>query len=151
MKRIATLFAAALTIMLASCATEKSVRTQYSLAGAPLMSARALANSLNRHMASPDFMAKTRLSEPLRLERGVPPLYPNDARKQRMEGTVIVQIALAESGDIKSATIKSASHDILGQATKLAVSEWKFSPPRRNGTPTSLLIELPLVFRLKNA
>lgn len=150
MKRIVTLSAVALIVVLTSCATENAVRTQYSLAGAPLMSARALTNSLNAHMATPDFMAKTKLSAPLRLERGVPPLYPNDARKQGIEGTVIVQIALTESGDIKRATIKSASHDILGQATKLAVSEWKFSAPMRNGQATPIQVELPLVFRLKS-
>jgi periplasmic protein TonB len=148
MKQLSLLFAAALIAVLASCATKTPVRTQYSLAGSPLMSARALTASLNAHMATPEFVARTRLSEPLRLERGVPPLYPDEARRQRLEGTVIMQITVTESGDIKSATVKSAAHDILGQATRLAVSEWKFSAPQRNGQPTTIQMELPLVFRL---
>jgi TonB family protein len=151
MKNIFRWFVITSVIALTSCATESPVRTtKYILAGAPLMSARALTTTLNAHMATPAFMAKTRLSEPLRLERGVPPLYPNEARKRGLDGTVVMQIALSETGEIKTATVKSASHDILGQATRLAVSEWKFTAPLRNGQPTALQIELPLTFRLKS-
>jgi TonB family protein len=147
MRNIYALPLVALLILIASCASDKRSRTSYSMAGSPLMSARQMTNTVNAHLASPGMMANMKLDQPLRLERGVPPLYPNEARKRGIQGPVVVQMTISETGDTKRVIVKNAAHDILEQATMLAVSEWKFSRPMRDGKATETNIELPIRFR----
>jgi TonB family protein len=57
-------------------------------------------------------------------------------------------MTISEKGDTKRVIAKSAAHAILEQATMLAVSEWKFSRPMRDGKATEMNIELPIWFSL---
>lgn len=59
-----------------------------------------------------------------------PPNYPAKAQRDQQEGTVVVEIAVAAAGDVKSARVfKSSGHLALDDAALAVVKNlWKFPP-----------------------
>jgi TonB family protein len=146
------LLAFALVALLASCGTQTAspvkTRPTTALKGVPVMGARAMANHVNAMLAEPKNVAYFRLDAPLRVERAVPPLYPADARKRGAEGTVIVTMGVSETGDLTSVSTRRGSDDLLREAARFALSEWKFSPPMRGGKAVALTVDIPVIFSL---
>ena len=67
-------------------------------------------------------------------EQSLPaPTYPDVARRFGYEGSVLLEILIAPSGDIRSVTIiESRAHGILEQCCLDTIREkWKFLPPGR--------------------
>jgi TonB family protein len=56
-----------------------------------------------------------------------PPNYPEIARRLNLCGVVMVKVAVAADGHVKSTSVVSGN-PILGQAASTAVREWIFAP-----------------------
>lgn len=68
------------------------------------------------------------------LVRKVQPLYPPEALRMRLEGSVILEANITEDGQVQDLTVVSG-HPTLAKAAMAAVSQWRYSPYRLNGTP----------------
>lgn len=92
-------------------------------------------------MAAPDFA----LSPIVR----VPPAYPAEARRKKVEGWVRVEMTVLEDGTVAEAKVKSAEpHGVFDEAALAAVARWKFRPATENGKPVRRRVGQTLKFEL---
>jgi protein TonB len=62
-----------------------------------------------------------------RLERSVPPKYPDIAARLKLTGTVQVQASVKPDGTVKEVKILGG-HPMLAAAVAHAVMQWKYEP-----------------------
>jgi TonB family protein len=77
----------------------------------------------------------------------VEPDYPEYAREQRLQGTVILNINVGKDGDVHSLSRVSGDPQLSLLAAK-AVRQWKFAPLVRDGAPVSFETQVSLNFAL---
>jgi len=66
----------------------------------------------------------------------VPPTYPTEARKKKVEGWVKVEMTVTESGSVTDVRVREAKPPgIFDQAALAAVAQWKFRPYMEDGKP----------------
>ncbi|MDU2066258.1 MAG: energy transducer TonB [Sporomusaceae bacterium] len=89
-------------------------------------------------------------SRPGVLER-VLPRYPENLRRQGVEGTVILRIKIMTDGSPGDVTVSASSgHEELDEAAVAAVWRWRFTPSydRGSGEPVVCTTSLPVRFSL---
>lgn len=75
------------------------------------------------------------------------PVYPEAARKDKLEGNTVVQTVIDEQGNIKDPAIQTSSgHESLDRAALDAVSTWKFKPATLKGKPVAVLYSITIRF-----
>lgn len=78
------------------------------------------------------------------------PGYPESARVNNIEGTVVVGLTINVSGTVSSAWVESSSgNGALDQAAVNAVYNWRFVPAKQNGVPVEVRSQVPVSFRLR--
>jgi periplasmic protein TonB len=82
------------------------------------------------------------------IEQPAPP-YPGSARRQGIEGDVILQLSVDEAGKLISVSVaRGSGHRALDEAAIAAVKQWRFEPAVVDGRPVAAVAELPVRFRL---
>jgi protein TonB len=77
------------------------------------------------------------------------PLYPGAARRQGIEGDVILRLSVDEAGKLISVAVaRGSGHRALDEAAIAAVKLWRFAPAVVAGRPVAAVAELPVRFRL---
>jgi periplasmic protein TonB len=84
---------------------------------------------------------------PPRLVRQTRPRYPQEAFVKRVEGTVVVEILIDESGRV-SRTRVIESIPLLDEAARDTVSGWLFQPAVKRGHPVPAIAHAPVRFRI---
>jgi TonB family protein len=79
----------------------------------------------------------------------VEPVYPPEAIKDRVEGTVKLHAVVGSDGSIQSLTALSGPK-VLVDASLSAVHNWKYSPTRMGGQTIETEEDISFVFRLPN-
>jgi periplasmic protein TonB len=79
----------------------------------------------------------------------VPAAYPPQPRLLRVEGTVIVNALVSETGDVIDTKILQSIKNAAGleQASLEAVRKWKFSPASINGLKVKVWIPIAIEFK----
>lgn len=78
------------------------------------------------------------------------PPYPEEARAQRLQGTVLLLVKVDADGRVTDAGIRqSCGHPLLDRAAVEAVRAWRFYPARQDGTPIAAQVEVPVSFRFE--
>ena len=78
----------------------------------------------------------------------VPPVYPEIAQANRVQGVVILEVVIDPAGYVSDAKVLR-SVDLLDQAAVDAVRQWEFTPTLLNGVPVSVLMTVTVNFSLK--
>jgi TonB family protein len=81
------------------------------------------------------------------LTHRVNPIYPTQARIQRIEGTVVLEALVGEDGNVHNVKVSSGSA-VLASAAKQAVEQWRYQPFQLNGKPVSMSTSVKIVFKL---
>jgi TonB family protein len=76
------------------------------------------------------------------------PVYPPEALRLRIEGTVRLEACIAPDGEITDLVVISG-HALLLKAAMEAASRWRFAPVRWRGDPAEAITEIDVPFRLK--
>ncbi|HXH50359.1 MAG TPA: M56 family metallopeptidase [Terriglobia bacterium] len=76
------------------------------------------------------------------------PVYPASAKKQGIEGTVILRAVIGTSGQILSLEPYNGAHPALIKAAMDAVGRWRYQPTLLNGVPVEVATTITVVFRL---
>jgi len=76
----------------------------------------------------------------------VEPVYPPEARKERLQGMIALQVVVGRDGSISSMRALNGP-DILAQAAMDALRWWKFEPYRINGEPAPVETTLAIEFK----
>jgi len=80
------------------------------------------------------------------------PPYPERARRERQEGTVVLQIEILANGRAREVRVKQSSgYELLDKAAVDSVKSWRFVPAknRATGKAVECVTSLPIVFKLK--
>jgi protein TonB len=81
------------------------------------------------------------------LKHKVQPVYPREARDQRLQGTVQIHVVLSTSGKVQQAEVVSGD-PILAKAALDGVRKWEYKPVLLNGEPVEVDTTVDVVFSL---
>ncbi len=85
-----------------------------------------------------------------RMVEHVMPAYPEAARAEGIEGTVLLEALISASGQPVSLSTQNQLVDSrLVDAATEAVSQWRYEPTRLNGQPVEVATTVTVGFRLK--
>lgn len=88
------------------------------------------------------------IKEP-RKTREVKPLYPEIARKARIEGVVILEITVSKQGKVRDVKVLRGLAMGLTEAAVEAVKQWEYEPSTLNGRPVEVLVTVTVRFNLQ--
>jgi len=83
-----------------------------------------------------------------RLIHRVEPVYPPEARRANIEGTVKLTAVIATDGSIQQLRV-DRGHPLLVKAALDAVKLWKYDPVIVDGSAVEVLTGIDVVFQLK--
>jgi periplasmic protein TonB len=78
----------------------------------------------------------------------VAPTYPSIAQISRVEGEVLLEATIDETGAVRNVVVRH-SVPLLDRAAIEAVSQWRYSPTLLNGRPVSVIMQVGVKFTLK--
>ena len=84
--------------------------------------------------------------EPIKVSNAI---YPEKARKKRIQGKVAAMMLVSETGDVEKVEIFKADA-ILSQAVQEAIREWKFKPVTKDGSAVPVIAKATFNFVLGN-
>ena len=80
----------------------------------------------------------------------VKPRYPESARRQGVEGTVLLKVRVTEQGRVEAVQLeRSTGHQDLDQSAIEAVRRWHFEPARRGNQAMAVWALIPVTFKLE--
>jgi TonB family protein len=82
-----------------------------------------------------------------RLLHRVEPEYPEEARRQQMQGPVVLDVRIGRDGAIQGVTLLSGQR-LLADAAIAAVAQWRFKPRMVKGQAVETQTKIILNFRL---
>ena len=77
----------------------------------------------------------------------VPPQYPPEAGRERIEGTVVLMAVIGKDGSVEEVQVVSGL-PLLAQAAIEAVKQWRYKPYLLNGDPTEIDSRITINFTL---
>ena len=78
----------------------------------------------------------------------VEPEYPEQAKREKLEGDVVVQATVSKAGLVEGVGLVSGD-PVLGAAAINAVRQWRYEPFQRDGTPVETEAEITFHFALQ--
>lgn len=76
------------------------------------------------------------------------PEYSDEARKARLEGTVVLWMIVGTDGAAHDIRVKSPLGKGLDEKAIEAVKRWKFKPATKDGQPVAVMVNVEVSFRL---
>lgn len=84
---------------------------------------------------------------PPRPIRMTQPVYPDAAFSDGVEGTVVIELLIGESGEVAHSELR-ISIPALDDAALECVRQWRFEPARGDGRPVAAVARAPVTFRI---
>jgi protein TonB len=105
-----------------------------------------------QEQATPKAAAPTRVRVSQRVAQGllvksVHPKYPEKAREDRIQGTVVLHALISKDGDVVDLSALSGDPLLVKAAVKV-VKQWKYKPYLLNGQAVEVDTEIPVNFTL---
>jgi protein TonB len=94
------------------------------------------------------FVVGGNITEPVKLS-GPNPVYPEAARRARIQGVVVLECIIGKNGVVREATVLRGLPLGLTEAAVDAVKKWRFEPSTLNGKPVEVLYILTVRFNLQ--
>lgn len=83
-----------------------------------------------------------------RIVHSAPPRYPPDARRDRVQGTVLVEFLIDDEGRVAYAEARESIPPLDAEAIA-TVKRWRFRPARVADKPVVAVAQAPVRFRLR--
>jgi protein TonB len=74
------------------------------------------------------------------------PAYPDELRRQGIEGQVDLQVGIDEEGTVGGVKILKSLHPYLNNSAVQALKQWKYEPVYQNGVPVPAIITMTVNF-----
>ena len=87
-----------------------------------------------------------RIKEPKKIVN-VPPIYPEAAKREHVQGVVILEATISTSGCIRELTVLQGVR-MLNAAALNAVVRWRYTPTLLDGEPVPVIMTVTVNFRL---
>lgn len=78
----------------------------------------------------------------------IPPAYPAELRKAKIEGVVTLVFVLSEEGRVEDARVENSSRPEFEKPALDAIRKWRFRPGEKDGQPVRTYIRIPMRFRV---
>jgi TonB family protein len=85
--------------------------------------------------------------QPPQLISSVPPIYPSIARSQNLQGVVVLDVRVDETGKVVTTDVIAGPAPLV-LAAQNAVLNWKYQPARLNGKPIAVNTRVSVRFNL---
>ena len=82
--------------------------------------------------------------------RRITPVYPEQCKKDKIEGTVILEIEINAEGNVIDARVLKSDHPDLDEAAMEAIKKWKYEPVLKEGKPVPVVFAVAINFWLRN-
>jgi TonB family protein len=92
---------------------------------------------------------RTQLGKAPTKVKNVPPVYPNAAQQEGVQGIVIMEAAITHEGCVSRARVLRGVDGRLDWAALRAVLQWKFAPTVLDGVPVPVLLTVTVQFTLR--
>jgi periplasmic protein TonB len=77
------------------------------------------------------------------------PKYPEEARRKRYEGKIVLAVKISTSGSVSKVSLHKASkHQVLNEQALATVKTWRFSPTTYEGKALASSVLVPITFKL---
>lgn len=88
-----------------------------------------------------------------RLLRKVDPKYTADAMAAKIQGVVVLEVVVLADGSVGKVAVVRSLDSIYGldQSAIDAVSQWKFTPGTKDGTPVAVAVTIEMTFTLRDS
>ncbi len=83
----------------------------------------------------------------LKIVHKVPPVYPVEAKKQRIQGSVVLSVVIGKDGSPENIKVTGGPNE-LQQSALDAVRQWRWQPFLLNGDPIEVLTTITVVYQL---
>jgi TonB family protein len=83
-----------------------------------------------------------------RIVKQVQPKYPEAAKKEKIQGTVLLSVEIGKDGTIEDLKVVSGPKE-LRQSALVAVRQWTYEPFLLNGNPVEVDTTISVVYTLK--
>jgi len=87
--------------------------------------------------------------DPPTLVREIRPTYTDAARRQALEGDVVLEIVVRSDGSVGNVRVRRTLGGGLEQKAIDAVRQWRFLPARRQGAPVDVVVDVSVEFKLR--
>ncbi len=87
------------------------------------------------------------VKEPVEIQR-VQPTYPEEARKNRIQGRVVVQAVIDTKGNVQRVEAVESPDPMLTEAALGAVKQWTYKPATKKGKPVKVRLTVTVAFKL---
>jgi periplasmic protein TonB len=77
----------------------------------------------------------------------VTPVYPAEAKENRIQGTVKLEVTIDKEGHVGPMSVISGPPELIHSATD-AVSQWVYKPTLLNGAPVTVLTTVDVNYTL---
>jgi len=105
---------------------------------------------LKREMKRPGTItAGNRLDAPLKPLSRRPPVFPLALRHKAEQGSATIEALIDERGRVRLPRVVEASDPAFGYAAVQAIAGWLFEPPRAEGKPAVVRVQVPFAFELR--
>ena len=88
------------------------------------------------------------ITEPKRVD-GPNPRYPEQARKEGINGVVLLECVIGEDGSVREVEVVQSNANVLSEAAIEAVEQWTFEPATLEEVPVAVRYILTVKFRLQ--
>jgi protein TonB len=79
--------------------------------------------------------------------RKVDPAYPLQLMRENVHGTVILYAVIHADGSVGNVRVLRSADDRLDRYATEAISQWKFDPATKNGSPVDVEATFQIPFR----
>ena len=86
--------------------------------------------------------------EGCRLIRQVRAVYPREAKKERIQGTICLNVLITKAGEVRDLSVLKGGDPRLVAAALKAVSQWRYSPCVFNSEPVEIKTQIDINFTL---
>ena len=92
----------------------------------------------------------SKLDQPPRPKFQARPQYPRELRQAGISGQVVVDFIVDKDGNVRNAYAVNSTQKEFEASAVGAVSQWKFSPGRKDGRDVNTHKQVPIVFSLNS-
>ncbi|HYU42337.1 MAG TPA: TonB family protein, partial [Vicinamibacteria bacterium] len=85
--------------------------------------------------------------QPRKVSKNDSPSYPREAERQRLQGSVTVDILVDENGRVQDPHVVESAGTVLDRAVLSALSGWRYEPARKNGVKVKVRMQVRTTFK----
>lgn len=78
----------------------------------------------------------------------ISPVYPEFAKRAKVQGTVVLEVEVLKDGSIRDIHVKRSVPGGLDEAAMEAVRKVRFQPAKSSGQPVDVLLIIPVEFKI---